>query len=95
MQTSELKSSAKTPRWPLWSVLWRTLIFGPILMPLGAAALAAVLASIFASPVFIGILFIEGHYFLAPVALVGWLFWLRTGFRLLRWMLQGMEYSSL
>jgi uncharacterized membrane protein len=64
-------------------------------MPFGLLFLVAVLASIYAPPVYVCTLFIEGHYFGGLALLVGWSFWLRFAFRLLRWMLQGIEYSSL
>lgn len=90
-----MKTRSRTPRWPLWSVLWRTLVFGPILWPLGVLALVGVLASMVSTPIYACVLVIEEHYFFASVVLLAWVFWLRHGFRLLRWMLQGSEYSSL
>ena len=95
MQALELKSGSRTPRWPLWSLLWWTLIIGPILMPFGLLFLFVVVASILAPPIYVCALLIEGHYFVGPALLVGWLFWLRFGLRLLRWLLQGIEWSSL
>ncbi len=95
MRTPEFKCGARTPKWPLWSLLWRTLIIGPILMPFGLAFLLLVFASILAPPIYVCTLFVEGQYFAASALLVAWLSWLRSGLRLLRWMLQGIEYSSL
>jgi hypothetical protein len=95
MHTPESKTGSRTPRWHLWSLLWRLLIIGPILMPFGLLLLIAVLASIIAPPVYVLCVSIEGHYIVGPVMFLVWLGWLRFGCRLLRWLLQGIEYSSL
>jgi hypothetical protein len=78
-------------------VLLVALIVGPILMPLGAVFFVAVLASVYATPVYVCVLFIEGHYVLAVALLAAWVFWLRSPLRakLFCWMLEGFEWSSL
>ena len=91
----ESKSCVRTPWGPIWSLLWRALIIGPILMPFGLLFFVAILASILAPPLYVVRLLIDGHYFAGPVVFVVWLGWLRFGFRLLRWTMQGMEYSSI
>jgi hypothetical protein len=95
MQERDVKSASRTSKWPLWSLLWGTLIIGPVLMPFGALCLLAAFASILCPPIYVCTLLIEGHYFFGPALLIGWLFWLRFGFRFLRWLLQGIEWSSL
>jgi hypothetical protein len=95
MQAHASKPGTENPRWPLWSVLWRVLFLGPILWPLGVLVLVVALASIVTPPVYVCLLGIEGHYYFASGLLLGWLLWLRFGFRLLGWLLQGIEYSSL
>src|SRR5208283_558969 len=89
------KSGAGRPRWPLWSVLWRTLVFGPILWPFGALFFLMVAVSICGPPICVFVLFVDGRYLLAPLLLAGWLSWLRFGVKLLRWMSQGFGYSGL
>jgi hypothetical protein len=64
-------------------------------MPFGLASLLLVFTSILAPPVYVCSLFVEGQGPAAFAVLVGWLLWLRFGLRLLRWMLQRGEYSSL
>jgi hypothetical protein len=95
MQALECNAGSRTPKWPLWSLLWRTLIIGPILMPFGMVFLAGVVASILGPPFYVCILFMHGRYFVGPFLFVAWLVWLRFGLKLLRWTLRGIEYSSL
>jgi hypothetical protein len=64
-------------------------------MPFGLLFLLAVLASVLWPPFYVFCLFIEGRYFVGPALAVAWLIWLRFGFRLLRWLLQGIEWSGL
>jgi hypothetical protein len=95
MQPIDIKPGSGAPRWPLLSLLWWTLIIGPLLMPFGLIFLVIVFASILCPPILVCTLLIDGHYFIGPALLVGWSFWLRFGLRLLRWLLQGIEWSSL
>jgi hypothetical protein len=89
------KIESRIPWGPLWFVLWRLLIFGPILMLIGVLVLAAVIASFVAPPFYAFSLAIEGRFITGAVVFLIWLGWLVSGRKLLRWLLQGMEYSSL
>jgi len=63
-------------------------------MPIGVFLLVAVLASVIAPPFYAVILAIESRYITGFVVFLVWLGWLRFGRRLLRWMLQGIEYAG-
>jgi hypothetical protein len=95
MEVAEFKSEKKCPRWPLWSVLWRTLFIAPILWLFGGLFFILVVASIFGPPVYAYLLFADGRYVFGPLLLIAWVFWVRYGCRLLGWLLQGFEYSAM
>jgi hypothetical protein len=61
----------------------------------GLLLLGAILASFIVPPVCALCLSIEGYYIGGAVVLLAWSGWLRFGCKLLRWLLQGVEYSSL
>jgi len=61
---------------------------------LGAVALGVVLVGLIAPPFYAFILLMDGNYVFAPAVLIAWLCWSRVGWRLLRWMLQGLEYPN-
>ena len=90
--TSRLRAQAEK-RPVLWLLLG-TLLVAPILMPLGALFLVAVLWSIVAWPLFAGFQIYEGHYLFGFTLGIGWLLWIRFGGRFLRWSLQGIEWGA-
>jgi hypothetical protein len=57
--------------------------------------LAAALASLVGPPLYAVFLLFTDQWFLAPLVFVAWLVWLPHGRKLVRWLLQGHEYSSL
>jgi prepilin signal peptidase PulO-like enzyme (type II secretory pathway) len=91
--TSRLRAQAEK-RPVLWLLLG-TLLMAPILMPLGALFLAAVLWSMVGWPLFAGIQIYEGHYLFGFALGFGWLLLIRFGGRFLRWSLQGLESGAL
>jgi hypothetical protein len=95
MQAVESKANSQSPRWPLWSLFWWTLLIGPILMPIGLIVLIAVIVSILHPPIYTIFLFLDGRFFVGGLLLAAWLIWLRFGLRLLRWLLQGVESADL
>lgn len=79
----------------LWAILWRMVVFGPILMPLGVALFLGTVVGIFAPPGYALIAFITGDYVSGLLILAGWLIFMRLTRRLRRQLLAGIEYSSL
>lgn len=83
---------AQVPRWPLWSILWRLLVFGPILLPIGLLMFFLLIASA-AAPLGYGVgLVIEGRYLMGGFVLVLLSMWLYFGRRFYAWMLEGWQY---
>ena len=82
-------------RWPIWSLLWRIVVFGPVLMPLGMLVLAAAFVALLAPWGFAGILFLEGSYFLGAALLLVGAASAPFTVRLIGWLLRGIEYSDL
>jgi hypothetical protein len=95
MQISPTKPKGCIPRWPLWSLLWRLLILGPVLMTIGLCLLVGMIASMIAPPVYAISLVVGGDFLLGLAVLAGWVLWLPWGCRLWRWMMQGQEYAGL
>lgn len=95
MRLFAFKREPQIPGWPLWSLLWRLLLFGPILMTIGALMLTALIASILVPPFYAVILAMEGHYMLGALVIGTWIAWLPWARRLSCWMMQGIEYSSI
>ena len=64
-------------------------------MPIGLGMLVALIVSVLAPPLDAAILVLDDHYILAFLLVAGWLAWLPLARRLLRWMLQGLDYRDL
>jgi hypothetical protein len=78
----------------LWGILWRTLLFGPILFPIGACLLALVLGFLVAPPIYAGALIFQGHWIFAVALGATWfvlLLWARPR---LRRVFDGFEWAS-
>ena len=60
-----------------------------------ASFFAVVLASVIAAPFYAMILALDGRPVLGILLFVGWLVWYRHGKRVLAWLVQGFEFSSL
>jgi hypothetical protein len=90
-----MSARAGSPRWPVWSLLWLAILIGPVIWLLGAAFFTLVLASVIAAPFYAIILALDDHPVLGLLLFGGWLVWYRHGKRLLGWLLQGIEFSSL
>lgn len=79
----------------LWSMLWRTLAFGPVLFILGLTLLTLTLALVILPPIYAAVFFMSSDVFYGLFLLSGWilfLHWMRP-----RWgkLLAGMEHASL
>ncbi len=87
--------AAKTDWRSLWGILWRILIFGPILWTLGSALLVVVIAVFIGLPVYAVVAFYTGDWYWGVVALGAWAVVLRFRRPILRWTLEGIEYAGL
>ena len=90
-----MNAVAKSPRHPLWALLWRMLLLGPILWTFGLAFFIIVLMSVVGLPFFAVIIGLDDHPWLGLLLFIAWLLWYRHGKRLMGWLLQGIEFSSL
>ena len=79
----------------LWAVLWRVLIFGPILGVFGLAFLLLVLGVWTLPPIYALYAFYSGDWLPGLASLVGWAIVVRFGKPVLKWTLQGIEYASI
>jgi hypothetical protein len=79
----------------LWAILWRVLIFGPILGILGLALLLLVIAAFVAPPPYAALAFLTGDWLKGSAALLGWFVLLRFRRPILRWTFEGMAYASI
>jgi hypothetical protein len=79
----------------LWAVLWRALIFGPILGLLGAVLMFLVIAAFVLPPVYAALAFFTGDWIFGLMALVGWgvVLWFRRP--ILDWTMEGFEYAGI
>ena len=79
----------------LWAILWRVLIFGPILWFLGLALLFVVIAAFVAPPIYAALAFFTGDWLFGIGALIPWFVVLRFRRPILRWTFEGIEYGSI
>jgi hypothetical protein len=79
----------------LWAVLWRVLILAPFLWLLGSFLLLGIFAAFIAPPFYLICSFIAGDWYFGLAALVPWLVLLRFRRPILRWVLDGIEWSSI
>jgi hypothetical protein len=79
----------------LWSVLWRLLLFGPILLPLGFALLVIVLGFATLPPFYALIFIINGKVFMGIGVAIVWFILFRLSRRLLRRLTEGVEYAGI
>ena len=78
----------------LWSLCWRMLLFTPVAI-LGLVLLAVVLAATVCPPVYAVIALVNGRCVAAPLAIFGWVLWLRFGGPVRRLVFEGFEHASL
>lgn len=79
----------------LWAILWRVLIFVPILGILGLALLVLVIAAFVAPPIYSVFAFLTDDWICGIMALAVWVVVLRFRRPILRWTLEGIEHASL
>jgi hypothetical protein len=79
----------------LLSVLWRVLIFGPILWIVGSALLMLIIAAFVLPPIYAAVAFFNGDWLYGIAALITWILVLRFRRPILRWALEGIEYGSI
>ena len=79
----------------LWGVLWRVLVFGPIIWLLGLALLALVIGAFLAPPIYAGFALLSGDWLLGSAVLIPWFVLLSFSRPILRWTLEGIEYGSI
>jgi hypothetical protein len=79
----------------LWAILWRTLIFGPILWIVGLLLLMSVLGAFIVPPIYAVLAFFTGDWLWGITALIAWLVVLRFRKPLLRWAFEGIEHAGM
>ena len=79
----------------LWAILWRVLIFGPVLGILGLVLFFLVIAAFVAPPFYAGFAFFAGDWIFGIIALAVWAVVLRFRRPILRWTLEGIEHVGI
>jgi len=79
----------------LWAILWRVLIFGPILWILGFALLLLVTGAFVAPPIYAAVAFFSGDWLFGIAAIIAWFVVLHFRRPLLRWTFEGIEYAGI
>ncbi len=79
----------------LWSVLWRTVIFAPVLWVIGFAWLLLVVAVFVGAPLYAVIAFFAADWTYGVGALAVWAVALYFRRPILRWTLQGLEHIGI
>jgi hypothetical protein len=88
------RKTAET-RFPLWSLLWRMLLFGPVLMPLGVVLLALGFVALFGPYFFGALMLLQERYALTMLMFSVAILWTPLACRFLKWLLRGIEDASL
>jgi hypothetical protein len=68
----------------LWAITWRAVLFGPIVVPLGYAALILAFASLLLPPIYVITCFVGGDILLGVAVGIAYALWLRYGGMLLQ-----------
>jgi hypothetical protein len=79
----------------LWAILWRVLLFGPIVWVLGLFLLVLVIAAFVVPPLYAAAAFITGDWLYGIAALAAWAVVLRFRRPILHWTREGIEYGSI
>jgi hypothetical protein len=79
----------------LWGILWRTLLLGPIIFPLGACLLALTVGFLLGPPFYAIILMLEGHPFAAVALVVTWFGLVRWARSVIKKVFDGIVYSGI
>jgi len=74
---------------------WRILIFGPIFWLIGLVSLLLLIAVFSVPPAFAIVAFVSGEWLFGVIALAVWTVVLRFRWPILRWTLDGIQYSSI
>jgi hypothetical protein len=90
-----MKSGMTKGDWKnLWAILWRMLLFGPVLLPLGFALLLLISVVAF-GPICYGlVLILGGHTFWGCTVLAAWLIVLRMARPVFRRVFDGIKYAG-
>ncbi len=81
---SPAKSEPREDLKKLWAITWRAVLFGPIVVPLGYAALILGFMSLFLPPIYVIICLVGGDFLLGVAVGIAYALWLRHGGRLLK-----------
>jgi hypothetical protein len=79
----------------LWGILWRVLVFGPILFPIGAILFSLVVALLLFPPCYAVLAIATGDILLGLAVAAVWLVLLRLTLRLRRKLFEGIEYAGI
>lgn len=79
----------------LWAILWRTLVFGPVVWVVGTILLAVIIGAIVAPPAYAVFAFLAGDWLLGTAVLLPWFVLLRFRQRIFRWAFAGIEYGGI
>ena len=90
-----MPGSTTNARKGLCALLWRILVFGPIVWAVGSILLVLVMSAFVAPPIYAALAFFTGDWLLGIAALIPWFVVLRFRRPILRWTLEGIEYASL
>jgi hypothetical protein len=79
----------------LWAILWRTLIFAPILWILGLLLFTLVLGAFIVPPIYAVLAFFAGDWLWGITALIVWFVLLCFRRPILRWTFEGIEHAAM
>ncbi len=83
------------PARPVWSLLWRMILFGPILWMVGLLILPIAFVVAFGPALYGSILLIDENYISGIVLMIASFFWLRIVCRRFPEFFEGVGHSSL
>ena len=79
----------------LWAILWRLVLFGPILLPLGFGLLMIALGLLAGPPIYAARAIANGQWLMGLTIAAVWCCTLRLTRGLLRRLFEGIEYSGI
>ncbi|MBN9693604.1 MAG: hypothetical protein J0M24_25440 [Verrucomicrobia bacterium] len=79
----------------LWAILWRTLVFGPVVWVVGTILLAVIIGAFVTPPAYALLAFLAGDWFLGLAALIPWFVLLCFRQRISRWAFAGIEHGGI
>jgi hypothetical protein len=85
----------KTDLKGLWAICWRSMLFIPIMLPIGILLLVVGIGAMILPPAYALICFAGGDVLLGIAVLVGWIIWIFVSRKFYPLLFQGWDHGGI